>query len=200
ASTDNTNGVLQSFADRICYVRQDRGGPSAARNRGILQARGELIAFLDADDLWRPTKLARQVEYLKCHPEACLVYTDFTRVLRPGSNDESRLRDFKPRDPADVFHGLLEENFIATPTVMVRRSALARSGLFDPTLRGSEDIDLWLRLAGKPGGWHALRLCEGRAEVAMTPRPSKTQGVPPVSDRRFGFIDEILVDVRRHDA
>src|SRR5438477_8352790 len=97
ASTDNTNGVLQSFADRICYVRQDRGGPSAARNRGILQARGELIAFLDADDLWRPTKLARQVDYLKCHPQACLVYTDFTRGSRPGSNNESRLRDFKTR-------------------------------------------------------------------------------------------------------
>src|SRR5260370_5840051 len=83
---------------------------------------------------------------------------------------------------------------------MVRRSALARSGLFDPTLRGSEDIDLWLRLAGEPGEWHALRLCEGRAEVAMTPRPSKTQSVPPVSDRSFGFIDEILVDVRQHEA
>src|SRR5437773_3361686 len=200
ASTDHTEEVLRPFAKRICYVRQDRGGPSVARNRGILQARGEMIAFLDADDVWRPTKLARQVEFLDYYPEACLVYTDFTRGPQPGSNNESRLQAFKPRDSTQAFQGLLEENFIATPTVMVRRSALARSGLFDPKLRGSEDLDLWLRLAGKPGGWHALRLCEGRAEVAMTPRPSKTQGVPPVSDRRFGFIDEILVDVRRHDA
>jgi glycosyltransferase involved in cell wall biosynthesis len=179
ASTDNTEQMLQSFAGRICYVRQDRGGPSVARNRGILQARGELIAFLDADDLWRPTKLARQVDYLDRHPEACLVYTDFTRGPQPGSNNQSRLRDFKPRDPADAFHSLLEENFIATPTAAVRRSALARSGLFDPTLRGSEDLDLWLRLAG-----HSTRA-----------------GKPGhVSARSFGFIDEILVDVRQHEA
>src|SRR6059058_153404 len=97
ASTDTTEEAVRPYAKRICYVRQEPGGPSMARNRGILQARGELIAFLDADDLWRPTKLARQVEYLKCHPEACLVYTDFTRGHRPGSNDESRLRDFKTR-------------------------------------------------------------------------------------------------------
>jgi hypothetical protein len=68
---------------------------------------------------------------------------------------------------------LLEENFIATATVMVRRSALARSGLFDPKLRGSEDLDLWLRLAGGPSG---------------------------TSLRSFGFIDEVLVDVRQHAA
>src|SRR5436309_855641 len=111
ASTDHTEEAIQPFADRVIYLRQERGGPSVARNRGILQAKGELIAFLDADDLWRPNKLARQVEYLNQHPEACLVYTDFTRGSCPGSNDESRLQVFKPRDSANVFHGLLEENF-----------------------------------------------------------------------------------------
>jgi len=173
ASTDYTEEALRPYAKRICYVRQERGGPSVARNRGILQARGELIAFLDADDVWRPTKLARQVEFLDHYPEACLVYTDFTRGPQPGSNNESRLQAFKPRDSAQAFHGLLEENFIATPTVMVRRSALAGSGLFDPKLRGSEDLELWLRLAGGPSG---------------------------ISVRSFGFIDEVLVDVRQHEA
>lgn len=173
ASTDDTESALLPFGNRVRYIRQERGGPSAARNRGILQAQGELIAFLDADDLWRPTKLARQIDYVKYHPEAVLVYTDFTRGPRPGSNNESRLQVFKPRDSADAFHALLDENFIATPTVVVRREALAQSGLFDPTLKGSEDFDLWLRLAGEPG-------C--------------------VSARRFGFVNEILVDVRQHAA
>jgi glycosyltransferase involved in cell wall biosynthesis len=172
-STDHTETALRQFGNRVRYIRQEPGGPSVARNRGILEARGKLIAFLDADDLWRPTKLARQVECLNHHPEAALVYTDFTRGPNPGSNNDSRLTAYKPRDPADPFHALLEENFIATPTVVVRRETLARSGLFDPTLKGSEDFDLWLRLAGKPGD---------------------------VNPRRFGFIDEILVDVRQHAA
>lgn len=172
ASTDHTEEALRPFADRICFLRQERGGPSVARNRGILEAKGELIAFLDADDLWRPNKLARQVEYMKQHPEACLVYTDFTRGSCPGSNDQSRLQVFKARD-SNTFLALLEENFIATPTVMVRRSALARSGLFDPKLRGSEDLDLWLRLADAGNGQNS---------------------------GRFGFVDEILVDVRQHEA
>ncbi len=174
-STDHTETTLRQFANRIRYIRQEPGGPSVARNRGILEARGELIAFLDADDLWRPAKLARQVEYLNHHPEAVLVYTDFTRGPQPGSNNDPRLRAYKPRDPADPFHALLEENFIATPTVMVRREALARSGLFDPTLKGSEDFDLWLRLA-------------------------KVRSDSPLSTHAFGFIDEILADVRQHES
>jgi glycosyltransferase involved in cell wall biosynthesis len=168
ASTDNTKSVLLAFGPRVRYIRQERAGPSVARNLAILQSQGELIAFLDADDLWRPTKLDRQLEYLNHHPETILVYTDFTRGPSPGSNNESRLQAFKPRDPTDPFHALLDENFVATPTVVVRREALARSGLFDPTLKGSEDLDLWLRLA-HAHGW-----------------------------RSVGFIDEILVDVRQH--
>jgi glycosyltransferase involved in cell wall biosynthesis len=174
-STDHTETALRQFANRIPYLRQEPGGPSVARNRGILEARGELIAFLDADDLWRPTKLARQVEYLNHHPEVVLVYTDFTRGPRPGSNNDSRLTAYKPRDPADPFHALLQENFLATPTVMVKREALARSGLFDPTLKGSEDFDLWLRLA-------------------------KVRSDSPLSTQVFGFIDEILADVRQHGS
>jgi glycosyltransferase involved in cell wall biosynthesis len=172
ASTDHTEEAIRPFADRITYLRQERGGPSVARNRAIIQAKGELIAFLDADDLWRPTKLARQFDYLNQHPKACLVYTDFTRGSCPGSNDESRLQVFKARD-TNTFLALLEENFIATPTVMVRRSALAHSGLFDPKLRGSEDLDLWLRLADPANGQNS---------------------------GRFGFVNEILVDVRQHEA
>jgi glycosyltransferase involved in cell wall biosynthesis len=154
ASTDNTEAAVSVmvehsgiFKNRIHCVRQDRAGPSVARNRGILLAQGEMIAFLDADDLWRPAKLARQVDYMNQHPEAVLVYTDFTRGSQPGTNDQSRLQAFKPRDAADAFHGLLDENFIATSSVLIRREAFARTGLFDPTLRGSEDLDLWLRLA-----------------------------------------------------
>jgi glycosyltransferase involved in cell wall biosynthesis len=146
-STDNTQEVVGLFGERIRYISQDRAGPSTARNHGILESSGDLIAFLDADDVWLPTKLAKQVDFLKQHPEAVLVYTDYNRSSEPGSSNESRLKVFKPRTAEDSFHQLLDENFIATSSVMVRREALANSGLFDPGLRGSEDFDLWLRLA-----------------------------------------------------
>jgi glycosyltransferase involved in cell wall biosynthesis len=199
ASTDHTESALRQFGDRVRHIRQEQSGPSVARNRGILQAKGELIAFLDADDVWRPTKLARQVDHLNHHPETVLVYTDFTRgsflsLPSPRTSGEpsrtspaqlagpltthhspthhslfcggqSRLRAFKPRNSSDAFHALLDENFIHTSSVLVRRQALARSGLFEPTLRGSEDLELWLRLA------------------RLGP---------------FGLVDEILVDVRQH--
>jgi glycosyltransferase involved in cell wall biosynthesis len=193
-STDHTEAALEQFGNRVSYIGQAPGGPSVARNRGILEARGELIAFLDADDLWRPTKLSRQVEYLNHHPEAALVYTDFTRGPHPGSNNDSRLRAYKPRDPADPFHALLEENFIATPTVVVRREALARSGLFDPTLKGSEDFDLWLRLAKTESARRNDGVSDKDKSIGETTHHSLLTTHP------FGFIDEILADVRQHES
>src|SRR5260370_32555542 len=99
ASTDNTKEVVGLIGKRIRYIRQDRAGPSTARNHGILESSGDLIAFLDADDVWLPTKLAKQVDSLKQHPEAVLVYTDYNRSSEPGSSNESRVNAFNPRPP-----------------------------------------------------------------------------------------------------
>ena len=193
-STDHTEAALEQFGNRVSYIGQAPGGPSVARNRGILEARGELIAFLDADDLWRPTKLSRQVEFLNGHPESILVYTDFTRGPHPGCNNDSRLKAYKLRDPADPFHALLEENFIATPTVVVRREVLARSGLFDPMLKGSEDFDLWLRLAKT----ESARRNGGTGDKDKNTRGTTHHSL--LTTYHFGFIDEILADVRQHES
>jgi glycosyltransferase involved in cell wall biosynthesis len=146
-STDGTEQVLRPWMDCLRFLRQGRLGPSVARNQAILSTRGEYIAFLDADDVWWPAKLARQVDYLGRHPDVALVYTDYHRDSQASLTDEGRLRHYHHKASGQVFYHLLRENFIHTSTVMVRREALARVGLFDPSLRGAEDLDLWLRLA-----------------------------------------------------
>jgi glycosyltransferase involved in cell wall biosynthesis len=146
-STDDTPRALEPFGERVRLFRQERAGPSAARNRGILNARGNFIAFLDADDVWRPDKLARQVEMMNRHPEVVLCYTDFSRGPDGQPTDESQLKHYEHPGLGDAFCALLRNNFLVTPAVVVRRDILATSGLFDPWLRGSEDLELWLRLA-----------------------------------------------------
>jgi glycosyltransferase involved in cell wall biosynthesis len=146
-STDDTAERLRPFRERIHFAQQDRLGPAAARNRGILNARGRYIAFLDADDLWLPDKLFRQVALLDRQPHVVLSYTDYRRGPSPETDGAAQLESYAYRASGDVFPNLFRQNFIHTSTVLVRRDALACSGLFDPSLRGSEDLELWLRLA-----------------------------------------------------
>jgi glycosyltransferase involved in cell wall biosynthesis len=146
-STDGTADALGAFRERVRYLRQDRAGPAVARNRAILSARGKYVAFLDADDVWLPPKVARQVALMNARPELVLSYTDFSRGPEGVAAGESQLKHYAHKATGDVFYPLFRTNFIHTSTVLVRREALAGSGLFDPGLRGSEDIELWLRLA-----------------------------------------------------
>jgi glycosyltransferase involved in cell wall biosynthesis len=146
-STDGTVAALQPFGERIRLFRQDRQGPSVARNRAVLHAQGTYIAFLDADDVWLPEKLARQVDLLNRHPDVVLCYTDYRRGSGESLAGEAQLKNYQHPGLGDAFYPLFRNNFIHTSSVLVRREVLARSGLFDPSLRGSEDIELWLRLA-----------------------------------------------------
>ena len=79
-STDNTEDVLEPFRRRIHYIRQENQGPAVARNRGIAEAKGDLIAFLDADDVWVPEKTEIQVKVLRENPRIGLVHSYFDRL------------------------------------------------------------------------------------------------------------------------
>jgi glycosyltransferase involved in cell wall biosynthesis len=83
-STDGTAEVLATFGDRIRLVRQANRGLPAARNAGIAAARGDLVAFLDADDTWEPSKSRRQLAYLAAHPACGLVFCDVHRMDPQG--------------------------------------------------------------------------------------------------------------------
>jgi len=148
-STDETAEVVKTYLGdpRIKYFHQSNQERSAARNHGIRRASGEYIAFLDADDLWLPDKLRRQVDYLNNHPEVGLCFTNRTLINSKGVPIPAP-KITVPLDK-DQFSELLKVNFISNSTVMTTRSIVNRVGLFDESLPafGSEDWDMWLRIA-----------------------------------------------------
>jgi glycosyltransferase involved in cell wall biosynthesis len=145
-STDDTRDRLAPFAGRIRYVFQRNQGVSAARNRGVAEARGNVIAFLDADDYWHPEKLARQFAILAARPEIGIVSTQ--RFDWPGDG----LPAVPPAEGAEsvlsvTWEQLALRNSLDTSSIVVRREVLDAVGPFDTQLQGPEDHDLWLRIA-----------------------------------------------------
>lgn len=146
-STDDTRTQVASLAGPIRYLRlQHTGRPAVARNRGIAAAQGDLIAFLDDDDLWIPSKLERQIDLLDTDPAVGFVYSD-VRFLQPDGTLSNPVLLPRQKQAESLFDHLLTDCFIYPSTVVVRRSALAETGSFDESLAIGEDYDLWLRLA-----------------------------------------------------
>lgn len=146
-STDSTLDILASYGDRLRVFRQKNSGAAAARNKGIQEATGKWVAFVDADDVWLPEKLENQLaacsEYLWSHTAS---------VFRGGVNNGKLDSDFTPKHAGCVLEKLVCGNFITTSTVVVDRAVLLESGGFDVSLRSVQDWDLWIRIASK----HAL--------------------------------------------
>lgn len=154
-STDDTARVVRETGVPLRYLRQDNRGPGGARNTGIDAARGRLVAFLDADDLWLPDKLALQVPLLESRAEAVLVYADALMWDETAGRAEGTHADRQAHPSGRILAAVLRENPIPSPTPLVRRAPLLRAGGFDETLRVCEDWDLWIRLARR-GEIHCL--------------------------------------------
>ena len=144
--TEELERELKRYHGQLQYIKQENRGAAAARNTGLRAARGEFVAFLDADDTWLPAFLEKQMELLK-RTNADLVYAD---ALLTGESQFAG-RTFMKMHPSrgDV----TPENLLAvkvtvlTSTVLARKAPILEADLFDEKLRRGQDFDLWLRLA-----------------------------------------------------
>ncbi len=182
-SKDRSADIVAAIDDpRIVLVRmQASGGPSRPRNVAIARARAPYVAFLDSDDLLCPDTLSASADALQANPSAGLTFTDYESIDASGAQIQSSVHADYPtlrtltRTPVaagwelipqpQFARALLQENFINTSGVMVRRDLLQAVGPFDESLVYSEDRDLWFRLAHQRGAlyrpkrglWRRLR-------------------------------------------
>lgn len=161
-STDGTDAWLRArMAEdtRLVVLQGGQAGASAARNLAIAAARAPLIALLDADDTWRPGKLAAQITLHRTHPELAFSFTDYRHVTMAGE-DRGACFAYWPRFRAalgdrrgpvllgeDALALIYAENVVGTSTVVMRTDLVRKLGGFRTDLKSSEDWDLWLRLA-----------------------------------------------------
>ncbi|OGW75385.1 MAG: hypothetical protein A2Z72_02955 [Omnitrophica bacterium RBG_13_46_9] len=162
-SDDDSDRVVGRHAgdQRLIYVKKATKNVSRARNFGISSANGELLAFLDADDMFFKDKISRQVDLFEKNPRCGLSYTNEV-YFKKGEAGESLSTYY--HFSGDIFYYLKRNNFIHTSTVMGRKSIFLEN-MFDETLNGHEDWELFLRIARK--GIRFLYLDEPLSKVRL---------------------------------
>ena len=180
-STDQTATIVNEFVrqdSRIRYIFQENGRLGKARNTGLMNAGGSLIAFLDSDDLWISTKLEKQTRAM-AENNADVVFSKAYLFHDENINDETEIltSSVGKFSGPEFFDALIRQPQIPVLTVLLKKSALDRVGLFEEgkAYHGCEDYDLWLRLA-RAGvifyGMSDVLARYRRHETAMTALPS----------------------------
>jgi len=149
--TEQVERELEPYIQQITYIKQENGGPSSARNTGILQAKAEYVAFLDCDDSWHPTYLEEQLARLRADPELDLIYCD-ALLIGTSPNAGKTVMEINPSRGAVTLESLLKlDCSVITSCTVVRRQCLLDAGLFDNERRCCEDYDMWVRIADRGG-------------------------------------------------
>lgn len=173
---------LASLGERGRYIRQENAGPAAARNAGWADAKGSFVAFLDADDLFVPHKIERQLRFMEAEGLS-MAHTSYMRFDRP-SGEFSRIGS----GSGNSFPAIIGGCGIATPTVMLRRDLRHEGFAFPVTLRIGEDVVLWIRIG-------ARRPIAGLDEALTIVRTSKSSNAYDQGKLRLG-VASILAAVR----
>ena len=199
-STDETADAVLPFVERgrVVYIRQEQAGISAARNRGLAAATGDYIAFLDADDYWPHTdQLARHVAYLESHRECGWVFGDARPFDQTGYTGAPYLlqngyyrQESADAQPCELSPALLckEGFFIPTGTLLVRKECFEQVGVFDPSLKMFEDVDMWLAI-------------HRRYPIAFVPRVllARRVHVSNSGSNRFLYVEDLERIATKHN-
>jgi len=161
--TTELEAALAPFAEQIVYVKQKNQGVAAARNTGLRVARSPIIAQLDPDDMWLPNFLAVQVEIMERQPSIDVLYAN-SLVFGDTVNRGLELMALSPSEGEVTFESLISQKCTVLSCLAARRQTLFDVGLFDESLRASEDFDMWLRIlkAGGKIGYHRQVLARYR--------------------------------------
>ncbi len=181
-STDDTPSVIAAYSDRIRATRQENAGPATARNTGLGLVGGDLVAFLDADDIWLPDKLARQVARLDDRSEAMLCFSGIVNFreepVPTGLPAEWPQRPFSPC------------------TLLARRVLFDDVGLFNPSLQSGEDTEWFLRVMMRRIPYEVL------PEILVRRRQhadNLTKRRPPSQDRLLQLV-KMTLDKKRAEG
>ena len=141
-SRDTTLDVLRGYGDRITWTSGPDGGQSAAINKGFRTARGEIVAWLNADDTYLPGAIGTAVEHFMNHPECALVYGEGYRI----DDDGRRIGRFLATEPFNLWKLTYLSDYILQQSVFMRRHAVEAVGFLDETLHWAMDWDLFLKI------------------------------------------------------
>ena len=158
--------ALKPYLDHIIYLKQENRGLSGARNTALKRAQGKYVALLDSDDAWEPSYLAEQVAAMEADPTIDVLYPNAYLFGDPRTEGLTFM-DLHPSKGEVTFRSLVTQQCNVFISVIARREALEKAGLFDELLRSSEDFDMWLRVL-KNGGRIAYH---GRPLVRSRRRP-----------------------------
>jgi len=147
-STDNTAGIILKYGERIKYIRQRNGGGNAARNRGIRESRGELLAFLDADDYWIQDKLAKQIPEIIREESVGIVGCGYFVIDVAGNIIKGPVIRSNYRTREELYNALTTGQIIPASAsgALIRKQCFRDVGEFDETLKMGQEWDMWLRL------------------------------------------------------
>jgi glycosyltransferase involved in cell wall biosynthesis len=144
-STDRGADIVKQYP--VILIEQKNKGISGARNSGINAAKGDFIALLDQDDLFKPDKIELEVEFLNAHPEYCMVYTPEERFGSSEPVNRVSKHHIGRTVEGNLFIDLYRRNYITPSSTLIRRSILDITGLFDESLAVCEEHDLFIRIA-----------------------------------------------------